>query len=66
MVIDFETAFSVEDPAQKLWKPELKTMIGNPEAEDGDRDSEDECDAACCRIDNVHDDSYVGKKQRED
>jgi hypothetical protein len=67
VVIDFETAFSVEDPAQKLWKPELKTMIGNPEAEDGDQDEQDkDCSEACCRIDVVHDDSYVEMKQREE
>jgi hypothetical protein len=67
VVIDFETAFSVEDPAQKLWKPELKTMIGKPEAEDGDQDAQDEsCRAACCVADNVHDDSYVDEKQREE
>jgi hypothetical protein len=67
VVIDFETAFSVEDPAQKLWKPELKTMIGNPEVDDGDQDEQDQsCGEACCRIDLVHDDSYVEMKQREE
>lgn len=71
VVIDFETAFSVEDPTQKLWKPELKTMIGIPEAEDGDQDGDQDakdkdCMATCCLLDNVHDDSYVDKKQREE
>ncbi|KAK0754184.1 hypothetical protein B0T18DRAFT_314603 [Schizothecium vesticola] len=67
VVIDFETAFAVEGPARTPWKPELKTMIGNPEVEDGDRDEIDEiCGATCCRGDNVHDDSYVDQKQREE
>ncbi|KAH7309739.1 hypothetical protein B0I35DRAFT_397843 [Stachybotrys elegans] len=67
VVIDFESAFSVQDVAQKQWKPELKSMIGNPEAEDGDQDEQDEpCRGACCEMDNVHNDSYVDEKQREE
>ncbi|KAL8366418.1 hypothetical protein RB595_004951 [Gaeumannomyces hyphopodioides] len=67
VVIDFETAFSVEDPAQKMLKPELETIVGKPEAKDSDKDAPDEfCRATCCRGENVHNDSYVDKKQRED
>ncbi|KLU91598.1 hypothetical protein MAPG_10116 [Magnaporthiopsis poae ATCC 64411] len=67
VVIDFETAFSVEDQDQKLWKPELKAMIGSPGAEDGDQDARDEfCREACCRFDSVHDDSYVDRIQRDE
>lgn len=67
VVVDFETAFSVEDLAQQNWKPELKTMIGNPGSEDGEQDIQDKtCNAACCRLDSVHDDFYVDKRQGEE
>ncbi|KAL8300874.1 hypothetical protein RB597_009389 [Gaeumannomyces tritici] len=67
VVIDFETAFSVDDPALLLTKPELKTMVGNPEAKDSDKDAAGEsCMAECCRREVVSDDSDVDKKQRED
>jgi len=62
VVIDFETAFSVEDEAQKGWKPDLKTMIGNPSPED-EEDIDDACRGGCCRGELVHDDSYVDQKQ---
>ncbi|KAH6617425.1 hypothetical protein F5144DRAFT_596448 [Chaetomium tenue] len=67
VVIDFETAFSVEDQVQQMWKPELKAMVGNTETEDGEQDiQEKSCNAACCRMDSVHDDFYVDQKQGEE
>ncbi|KAL8397945.1 hypothetical protein RB594_004600 [Gaeumannomyces avenae] len=67
VVIDFETAFSVNDPALLLTKPELKTMVGNPEAKDSDKDAAGEpCRAACCWGETLFDDSDVDKKQGED
>ncbi|GME52843.1 uncharacterized protein COCSADRAFT_177807 [Neofusicoccum parvum] len=67
VVIDFETAFSVEDKAQHLWKPDLTMLIGNPSPEGDESDDEDEsCKADCCRGEFVHDDSYVDQKQRNE
>jgi hypothetical protein len=65
VVIDFETAFAVEDVAQKLWKPDLETLIGGAMAEEDEEseDEEDVCRAECCREELVHDDSYVDDKQ---
>ena len=72
VVIDFETAFLVQGPIQQGWKPELRTMVGKSETKDGDQDEGDQdegdelCRATCCRLDNVHDDSYVDEEQRDD
>lgn len=66
VVVDFETAFAVEDETQQKWKPTLETYAGGSMAEE-DSDSEDEqdevCGAECCREEIVHDDSYVDEKQ---
>ncbi|KAK4446837.1 hypothetical protein QBC34DRAFT_145978 [Podospora aff. communis PSN243] len=67
VVIDFETAFSVDNAEQRSWKPQLKTMIGNSKAdEDDDQNEEDDCEATCCRRENVHDDTYVDEKMEEE
>jgi len=69
VVVDFETAFAVEDESQKLWKPELATMIGNINTrKDGEEEVEVEveerdCNAGCCRGETVYDDSYVDQQQ---
>jgi len=66
VVIDFETAFSVEDKKQQEWKPNLEVLLGNPGPEDQDDNREDNaaCTAACCN-EFVHDDTYVDLKTRE-
>ncbi|KAF4462569.1 hypothetical protein FALBO_10623 [Fusarium albosuccineum] len=71
VVVDFETAFSTDDEWQKMLKPELKTLVGNPSPDDDDDDdtrSEDDetCKGSCCRDEPVHDDSYVDQKQRSE
>ncbi|KAL2799443.1 hypothetical protein BJX66DRAFT_352309 [Aspergillus keveii] len=65
VVVDFETAFAVDNPKQQAWKPELEILLGNSGAEDEEDTEKDEtCQAACCRRDNVHDDMYIDRKQR--
>ncbi|KAL3451097.1 hypothetical protein BJX65DRAFT_234631 [Aspergillus insuetus] len=65
VVVDFETAFAVDDPKQQAWKPELEILLGNSGAEDEDGTEKNEsCQAACCRRDNVYDDMYIDRKQR--
>jgi len=54
VVIDFETAFSVDDEKQQEWKPNLEVLLGNPGPQDQDDNSDDDqedntaCNAACC------------------
>jgi hypothetical protein len=58
VVVDFETAFAVDDPQQQAWKPELEILLGNSGAEDEEDTEKDEtCQAACCRM-------YIDRKQR--
>lgn len=65
VVIDFETAFAVEDPKQQAWKPNLEILLGNPGTkDDDDSDERGRCQAVCCRNDLVHDDMYIDEKQR--
>jgi hypothetical protein len=66
VVIDFETAFSVDDKKQQEWKPNLEVLLGNPSPEDQDDNREDNiaCTAACCN-ELVHDDTYVDLKTKE-
>ncbi|KAH9213339.1 hypothetical protein DL95DRAFT_367299 [Leptodontidium sp. 2 PMI_412] len=66
VVIDFETAFAVEDEKQQGWKPKLEVLLGNPSPEDPDEtdDEDTPCNAACCN-EFVHDDSYIDLKARE-
>jgi hypothetical protein len=66
VVIDFETAFSVDDKKQREWKPNLEVLLGNPGPEDQDDNEEDNtaCTAVCCN-EFVHDDTYVDLKTRE-
>ncbi|KAJ6024755.1 hypothetical protein N7540_005552 [Penicillium herquei] len=63
VVVDFETAFSVEDAEQQEWKPKLELLIGNP-TNQSDEDDDERCEAACCQGDYVHYDGYVDTKQR--
>ena len=69
VVIDFESAFSVDDKKQQEWKPDLEVLLGNPAPEDGDdeeKSSEDICYATCCMGEFVHDDTYVDLKTKTD
>ncbi|OJJ42682.1 hypothetical protein ASPZODRAFT_137069 [Penicilliopsis zonata CBS 506.65] len=66
VVIDFETAFSVEDKEQQQWQPRVEMAVGNNNTSTEEEYEEDQtCHGACCQNDNVHDDSYVEEKQRE-
>ncbi|PYH93980.1 hypothetical protein BO71DRAFT_326389 [Aspergillus ellipticus CBS 707.79] len=65
VVVDFETAFAVDDPEQQAWKPALETLLGSsPATEEVDDYHLKRCQASCCRMDHVHDDTYVDGKQR--
>jgi hypothetical protein len=68
VVIDFETAFSSEDKAQQLWKPELNVILGNPSAYDepDEGEEEDGCRGECCRNSVVYDDTFLEWKMRTD
>lgn len=62
VVVDFDTAFSMEDELHRDWRPELENLIGSY---DDDSDSDDSCSGTCCEDDFVHDDSrYVDTKLR--
>jgi len=62
-VVDFMTAFSVEDKEQQGWKPVLEFLIGEPpEEEETDRT----CAANCCIAENVNIDTFVDQKQRSE
>lgn len=58
VVVDFETAFSVEE--QHDWKPELEILMSNGDDDEDERS----CTADCCLEQNVHDDQYVDDKQQ--
>ncbi|KAJ4322448.1 hypothetical protein N0V84_004804 [Fusarium piperis] len=65
VVIDFETAFSVEDEStQSLVRPVLESVVRNP-ARDDASDDEDNlgCQAACCRSEVVYHDTSIDDKQ---
>ncbi|KAK8062250.1 hypothetical protein PG997_014347 [Apiospora hydei] len=65
VVIDFETAFAVEDGKEKQWKPSLEMLLGSPVSEDDEKEDVDPiCRGECCRLDAVYDDSYIDDKQR--
>ncbi|KAF4947331.1 hypothetical protein FSARC_13997 [Fusarium sarcochroum] len=70
VVIDFETAFSVDDEMQKALKPELQTLVGS--SFDGDDDDENStaddeaCQGECCRDEPVYDDGYIDQRQRSE
>ncbi|KAG4442564.1 hypothetical protein IFR05_001976 [Cadophora sp. M221] len=66
VVVDFETAFAVDDEKQQEWKPKLEVLLGNPTPEDTDDVDEEDtpCNAACCN-EFVHNDSYIDLKARE-
>ncbi|KAK8030090.1 ATPase family AAA domain-containing protein 3B [Apiospora rasikravindrae] len=63
VVIDFETAFTVEDGKQGTWKPNLEMILGEPESDD-DEEYDLNCTGDCCKWDSVYDDSYIDDKQR--
>ncbi|PWY90984.1 hypothetical protein BO70DRAFT_410604 [Aspergillus heteromorphus CBS 117.55] len=63
VVVDFETAFAVEDPEQQRWKPTLELLVGNQYMET-EKETPEHCEASCCRRDHVHYDAYVDEKQR--
>jgi hypothetical protein len=67
VVVDFETAFSVDDKKQQEWKPNLEVLLGNPVPDDPEDDQEVNicCTSDCCRGEHVHDDTYVDLKTRE-
>ncbi|KAL7941801.1 hypothetical protein V8C42DRAFT_333749 [Trichoderma barbatum] len=67
VVIDFETAFSVEDETQKQWKPALQTLIGNPSVDEDDETSADvRCRGRCCEGDVVYDDTHIDEHQKSE
>ncbi|ORY62059.1 uncharacterized protein BCR38DRAFT_466837 [Pseudomassariella vexata] len=70
VVVDFETAFSVEDKEQQKWKPALDVMLGNPPPVELGPNEEQEgiqpCRAACCANEVVHDDTYIDQTQKDE
>ncbi|KAL7933939.1 hypothetical protein V8C35DRAFT_302826 [Trichoderma chlorosporum] len=64
VVVDFETAFSVEDESQKKWKPLLQPLIGNPSVEDDDETTDARCRGRCCASDIVYDDTHIDDQQK--
>ncbi|ETS02788.1 hypothetical protein M419DRAFT_77290 [Trichoderma reesei RUT C-30] len=65
VVVDFETAFSVEDETQKEWKPVLQTLIGNTSGQDQDDDDEMRtCRGLCCASDYIYNDFNVDEQQK--
>ncbi|EMD86517.1 hypothetical protein COCC4DRAFT_166974 [Bipolaris maydis ATCC 48331] len=73
VVIDFETAFTMQDDQTALrnqeqspWKPELITLIGNVVAEENDDIVLGPCMGDCCGDDYVYDDQYVDEKERSE
>ncbi|PTB69277.1 hypothetical protein BBK36DRAFT_1186644 [Trichoderma citrinoviride] len=66
VVVDFETAFSVEDETQKAWKPDLQTLIGNPPVGVEDDNELRACHGPCCSNDFVYDDLDMDEQQKTD
>ncbi|KAK7740449.1 hypothetical protein SLS53_005290 [Cytospora paraplurivora] len=72
VVIDFDTAFSVDDEKQQAWKPHLDILLGTPiskdpnQREDDDDDGDLDCRAACCTGDYVYNDTDIDDKQMRD
>ncbi|TFA98897.1 hypothetical protein CCMA1212_009357 [Trichoderma ghanense] len=65
VVVDFETAFSVEDETQKEWKPPLQTLIGNSSPQDSDDgDDMSTCRGLCCINDFIYNDLNVDEQQK--
>ncbi|KAF6836635.1 hypothetical protein CMUS01_05339 [Colletotrichum musicola] len=71
VVVDFETAFAVEDPSQQLWKPNLTAVIGNPtpdntgeNADEPPPPNDSRCYVGCCFEEAVYDDSDIHQQQR--
>lgn len=65
VVIDFETAFAVEDKEQQEWKPNLEFLLGSSNFEDDD-DEKLRCQSSCCQGDQVYDDSSLDWNQTTD
>ncbi|CZR49554.1 uncharacterized protein FPRO_15913 [Fusarium proliferatum ET1] len=71
VVIDFETAFSMDDKKQKLSKPDLQTLVGNSFKEEDDDDNnsssdDDSCQGECCRDEPVFNDGFIDERQRSE
>lgn len=76
VVIDFETAFSIDNERQQAWKPNLEIMLGNsvpksPDKTDSDGEADDDdddifCSADCCRGDIIWYDAHIDNLQRQD
>ena len=65
VVIDFETAFAVEDKEQQEWKPRLDFLLGSSNfQEEGVVLSG--CESSCCQGDQIYDDTFVDWKQTTD
>lgn len=62
VVVDFETALSVEEAIYKNWKPLLEELIGNPS--DNEDDGKRPCYGDCCIGQAVADDTGVDEKQK--
>lgn len=63
VVVDFETAFSVEEGTRALFeKPELELLTGSDFLDEEDENPSISC-PTCCKDDRVYNDSHVDRKQ---
>jgi hypothetical protein len=63
VVVDFQTAFSVEEHVKQNWKPTLSNLVS---AEAPEPQSLPSCKSNCCSGENVHDDMYVDSKRNSE
>lgn len=63
VVVDFRTAFSVENKEQQAWKPTLEFLLGNPPEDEKDETDDGRCRGDCCTFDHVNVDNFVDQKQ---
>ncbi|KAK3371795.1 hypothetical protein B0T24DRAFT_531458 [Lasiosphaeria ovina] len=63
VVVDFQTAFSLEEHVKQNWKPTLENLIS---AEPPAPESPPLCKWECCRGENIHDDMYVDTKRNSE
>lgn len=67
VVIDFETAFSIDDGKDNMRQPELEVLVEKRWSEEEEEEGgmmDVECTADCCRRDWVYDDTFVDDKER--
>lgn len=67
VIIDFETAFSVEDGKEKMTPPEHQSLVekrSSGEEEEEDSIVNQACNADCCRHDWIYNDKSVDDKER--